>query len=276
MYRPPQCTEREPDGTWEDCTWASGVMLWNAVNGRARVPSTRKEYEALRVAGGDGPAEKPGDGSNLAQLQLGMDRRYGWGPNRIGPPGTGHPSWSTLLQHLDQPGNCAVVQGEMSAWPRDSKWNRWDRQFRGSHAAYVQRESDLARVWWMNPLAPASFAGEWMSLTDLRRFWDSWIGGAALGQVGRFAPPDTATEDTVYSIPEADGPYAATVDANTPVYGSAEDTTANGTLSQPTKPFMVVGASKGATPTTGRRALHGRRDGSAVLLGWVDVSRINR
>lgn len=194
IYRPPQCTEREPDGSWEDCTWASGVMLWNAVNGKAVVPSTRKEYEALRVAGGDGPAEKPGDGSNLAQLQVGMEERYGWAPTRIGPPGAPHPSFATLMQHLDKPGDCAVVQGLMGAWPASHHWNRWDRQFRGPHAGYLQRESDLARVWWMNPLAPADYPGEWMSLTDLRRYWDAWIGGAALGRVGQLAPPDTSTE----------------------------------------------------------------------------------
>jgi hypothetical protein len=273
MYRPPQCTERESDGSWEDCTWASGVMLWNAVNGRARVPSTRAEYEALRVAGGDGPAEKPGDGSNLAQLQLGMDRRYGWGPNRIGPPGANHPSWATLLGHLDQPGNCAVIQGEMSAWPRDHHYNRWDPQFRGGHAAYVQRESDIAKVWWMNPLAPASYAGEWMSLTDLRRFWDSWIGGAALGQVGRFALPDTSTEDEMYSVPGEPGPFAVTVDADTPIYSSGEDTTSTSKLNDTDRPFMVAGESKDGT----KWALWGRTTTNAkVRMGWVPKSRCNK
>ena len=75
---PSLVSEREPDGTWEDCTWASGVMLANAGTGGDWYARDRAEYEALRVAGGDGPAEKPGDGSNLGQLAAGMIARYGW------------------------------------------------------------------------------------------------------------------------------------------------------------------------------------------------------
>jgi hypothetical protein len=113
-----------------------------------------------------------------------------------------------------------------------------------------------------------------MSLTDLRRFWDSWIGGAALGQVGRFAPPDTSTGDNVYSLPEAPGPYSAFLPQGTPIYSSPTDT--SGDALGADKPVTVVGATKGATSTTGRRYVHGNYSGAAVPLGLVDVGRIKR
>jgi len=188
-YRPPQCTEREPGG-YEDCTWASGVMLQNAAHGDAVVPSTRKEYEALRVAGGDGPAENPGDGSNLLQLQVGFVSRYKWAPDRVGVPGL----WTTFdkVWSLLAPGVGGVIQGKMGAL--STHYRRWDPRFVGGHASYVQRESSANRVWWMNPLAPNSYAGEWMSKADLRAFFVALNGGLLYARIGKFAVPDTGTE----------------------------------------------------------------------------------
>jgi hypothetical protein len=174
------CSEREPGG-YEDCTWASAVMLDNANHGWADVPSTRTEYQALRVAGGDGPGEKPGDGSNQRQAQIGMMRRYGWAPTRIGVPGF-PTTFSSLWVRL-QPGSGASVQGSFRRFPPGHRYRRWDPDFVGGHCAYVQRESRTERVWWMDPLAPSSYAGEWMTKADLQRYVDGFPGGHLIAPV---------------------------------------------------------------------------------------------
>lgn len=192
VYHPAQCTEREPDGSYEDCTWCTGVMLWNGMNGRTAVPPTRAEYEALRVAGGDGPAEKPHDGSNHGQLVLGMTRRYGAAPVEL-RGATFDRLWATL-----QPGVMAGVAGNMGT--TSTHLRRWDPGFganggRAAHEVLVIRDDESDRVWWMNPLAPASFPGEYISKAMLRAFYEG------LGDVGfvyapvGILPPDTATED---------------------------------------------------------------------------------
>lgn len=182
MYRPPLCSEREPGG-YEDCTWASAVMLNNAHHGWADVPSTRHEYEALRVAGGDGPAEKPGDGSNQAQAELGIQRRYHWDPVRLGVPGTQR-SFDYLWARLGR-GVGASVQGYMGAFPAGHHLRRHDPGFRGAHDVYVQREDATDRVWWMDPLAPSTYPGEWVTKNDLRRFVSQFAGGYLLALVSK-------------------------------------------------------------------------------------------
>ena len=185
VYRPPQVTEREPDGTWEDCTWASGVMLNNAAYGAPVVPSNRAEYEALRVAGGDGPAENTGDGSNALQLQVGITTRYGWIPMRLGAPGVAT-SWAEIWSKL-VPGVACVLQGSMSGMP--VHFRRWDPPFAGAHAVYVQREDDLPRLWLQNPLAPADYPGEWLNKDDAGRYWSGLKGGAVFAHIGSLSAP---------------------------------------------------------------------------------------
>lgn len=178
-FVPRQCTEREPGG-YEDCTWCSGVMLANAGFGANIAPSTRAEYESLRVAGGDGPAENPGDGSNLGQLLVGMKRQYSWTP----AGSSTHRAWSHVLQRLDAVGDCAVLQGSMGVFAKDSSWRRWDPQFGGAHAVFVERVDGDDHLWWMNPQAPNTYKGEFMSLADARRFYEGLGGGALFARVG--------------------------------------------------------------------------------------------
>lgn len=182
LYRPPLCSEREPGG-YEDCTWASAVMLNNAHHGWADVPSTRAEYEALRVAGGDGPREKPGDGSNQAQAELGIQRRYGWDPVRFGVPGIQR-DFDYLWARLG-PGVGASVQGFMGAFPAGHNLRRHDPGFRGAHCVYVQREDLQERVWWMDPLAPSTYGGEWVSKLTLRRYVAQLAGGYLIALIGK-------------------------------------------------------------------------------------------
>lgn len=190
MYRPPQCTEREPGG-WEDCAWCSGVMLDNAVHGFPHSPSTRLEYEALRVAGGDGPGENPGDGSRPDQVRNGMIRRYGWVPRFFAP--TANSNFDDDVWPLLIPGTGFVITGKMSM--TNDHFRRWDPDFMGAHSVYGQRESKADRVWLQNPLAPNVYPGEWMSRAQLRTFWNSFRNWVLFGSIGSLLVPDTSTED---------------------------------------------------------------------------------
>lgn len=148
-------TEREADGTYEDCSWASAVEFARSVGQNA--PATRAEYEALRLASGD--IATPGNpGSNLWDVERGMKKRYGW----AGTIGTG-------TGHLTV-GRSAIVTGSMGVWPVGSKWRRWDADFAGNHAVAVFRLDSLARIWWCDPLAPTGWNGEWMPMAELQKF----------------------------------------------------------------------------------------------------------
>src|SRR5262245_37471112 len=179
-FKPRQCTEREPGG-YEDCTWCSGVMLANAGFGANIAPSTRTEYESLRVAGGDGPAENPGDGSNLGQLLVGMQRQYSWAPSGS----SAHSDWIDVRERLEDVGDCAVLQGSMGVFAKDSHWRRWDAQFDGAHAVFVERIDGDDHLWWMNPQAPNKYQGEFISLADARRYYEGLDGGALYTRVGK-------------------------------------------------------------------------------------------
>ena len=74
FFRPSHCTEREADGTFEDCVPCSGVMLANAHAGADVHPVTNVEYEALRAA------SKPKTTTfvTLGELKRGLKDRYGW------------------------------------------------------------------------------------------------------------------------------------------------------------------------------------------------------
>lgn len=186
IFIPNQCSEREPGG-WEDCTWCAGVMMENAARNANVRPSTRAEYEALRVAGGDGPAENPGNGSNNLQLVIGVQKRYGWTPRIIGAPIGPRPSWTTIMSHLAKPGDMGCLQGGMDAWPSSSHWRRWDRPFDGGHNVFVVRLDTSPRLWWMNPQAPNEFGGEFIPLTEAKRYYDAFVGGLVYARVGERA-----------------------------------------------------------------------------------------
>ena len=178
-FIPRQCTEREPGGN-EDCTWCAGVMLANAGFGANIAPSTRKEYESLRVAGGDGPARNPGDGSNLSQLLVGMQRQYSWAPSGS----SAHRPWNDVRDRLEDVGDSAVLQGSMGVFAADSPFRRWDTQFDGPHAVFVERVDGGDHLWWMNPQAGNSYQGEFIPLADARRYYEGGGGGAVYTHIG--------------------------------------------------------------------------------------------
>ena len=162
-YRPPMCSERESGSKSEDCTWCAGVMLQNAAHAQTLARSTRAEYEGLRVDGTDGPARVDGIGSDLTDLRTGIIKRYSWTPRKS----AGHPSWTTILESLDEVGDAAVLQGSMGVFKAGTHFRRHGPNFAGPHAVYVQRVDTKAHLWWMDPQAPNSFDGEFIDLTSL-------------------------------------------------------------------------------------------------------------
>jgi hypothetical protein len=194
-YRPPQCTEREPDGSWEDCTWASGIDLGNAAYGSTKYPPTQAEYEALRKASGDSMT----GGSNLRDLMNGMMNRWGWTGGLLIRP-TFSQVWSSL-----KPGTGMALQGSMGPAAL-LHYRRWDTNFRGGHCVYVQRESNDDRVFWMNPQAPTTYAGEWMDKATLATYFNGLSGAEAMHvAIGSRKPlPDTDTETNMAQINDTD------------------------------------------------------------------------
>lgn len=127
------------------------------------------------------------------------------------------------------------------------------------------------------PRPSEDYDGRWIPRSALIAYSNGLSGAGRIYAAWARPLPDTSTGDDMFSLPESDGPYPATVDANTPVYDSVTDTTPRQTINAPGKPFTVVGAGSAKdTATTGRRVIYGRYSGAPVRLGYVDVGRINR
>ncbi len=152
-------TEREGDGTWEDCAFVTAVEMMRT-SGRSDIPATHAEAERLRAASGL-PEEHTG--ASIGRVQAGIAARYGLRPAMTF-------GWSALLARL-VPGTVAVVQGNMHAL--DDHWQRWDRPFssrrQAIHQGYFARLTSESRGIWCDPLAPANgtYQGEWMPLSVL-------------------------------------------------------------------------------------------------------------
>lgn len=133
-------SEREPDGSWEDCTWDSGLE-WYRLCYDAGVPATHTEAQLLRKASG----EPPTGGSNLGNLADGIRRRYGKViPARIS-------GYSNLKAALTR-NKAAVIQGSMKAFGPGHRLSKWQRNFDGSHAVLLINDNGVLR--WCDPEAP--------------------------------------------------------------------------------------------------------------------------
>lgn len=159
-------SERESDGSWEDCTWCSGLE-WYRLCYDASKPATLAEAEALRKASG----EPSTGGSNITDLRRGIRNRY----SKVMPlPISG---FSTLWRHLE-PGTAAAIQGSMLAFGPDHRLSRWDKHFDGGHAVLIMRLDATDRVWWCDPLAPKTigYKGEWVTKAELEVFVGGYAG----------------------------------------------------------------------------------------------------
>lgn len=132
---------RPDDAAWEDCLWAVAVEWLRALG--HDVPATHAEAEALRAASG----EPPVGGSNLDDLRRGVAARY-----RLGLPAV--VNGSAAVARTFTPGTAAIVLGSLGVFPAGHRLRRWQPDFRGGHAIYVERDRQ-GRWWWCDPLAPA-------------------------------------------------------------------------------------------------------------------------
>lgn len=135
-------TEREGDGTWEDCTWCAGLEWYRITHDHTR-PSTHAEAEALRAASGE---PKTG-GSNQYDFLRGVKERYG---KTIGQPIEGFANLRAALQ----PGWAASVQGSMSAFGSAHRLSTWDRNFDSPHCVMIANVGGV--LYWCDPEAPDS------------------------------------------------------------------------------------------------------------------------
>lgn len=133
-------SEREADGSWEDCTWDSGLE-WYRLCFDASRPATHAEAQLLRKAAG----EPPTGGSNLGDFREGVAVRY-----KATLPAA-QSGFANLKADL-RPGFAAHVQGSMKAFPSTHRLSRWDRGFDGGHAVLIVNVDGI--LYWCDPLAP--------------------------------------------------------------------------------------------------------------------------
>lgn len=256
------CSEREADGRWEDCTWASGVMLANEAYGDIVHPHTQAEYEALRDASGDVPTpDSPGSG--IKDLLKGFAERYGWIPRRL----------YGFAPVADSPvGTALVIAGLYAKLPARLRWTN----FTGAHAFAIVKIAEGPAGWWvLDPLAPQGYAGEAATEAELRAFYQgisgAWAVAVTVGERSSMNP-DTLQPVAVCDVTGTGPVYAAPT-------GTAVLTSSGGSA------FSSFGPATGirlyAMPVSpGSRAavLIDRMSGSgtAFAIGYIDGSRITK
>lgn len=158
------------DQAWEDCGPTSTIMAVHATTGGHRpAVMTLDEAERLRRAAGYGPK----GGTNIQQLAATAVSRY-----RINLPR--HASGFEAIWAALRPGQGAVLAGSMAGFGPGHRLSRHLRSYNGGHAVYVQREGTASRVWWMDPLAPIGYEGEWASRDEVRLFLAHGIASAVI------------------------------------------------------------------------------------------------
>lgn len=164
LYAHDHISERESDGSWEDCTWDAGLEFYRIAFDASR-PATHAEAQALRAASG----EPTTGGSNVGDFRRGVTRRY----NRALPAAVG--GFSALWTLLS-PGTVALVQGSMDAFGPTHRLSRWQRGFDGGHAVMVARLPD-GTLWWCDPLGTdVGYIGEPITKAELKSFVDAFRG----------------------------------------------------------------------------------------------------
>ena len=135
-------SERESDGSWEDCTWDAGLEWYRDAFDPSK-PATHAEAQSLRAASG----EPPTGGSNMGDFIRGVKARYG----RTLPADISNKSTLTALK----PGYVAMVQGSMSAFGPTHPLSKWQPGFDAGHAVWLARTLSGVLLW-CDPLAPTT------------------------------------------------------------------------------------------------------------------------
>lgn len=187
-------TEREGDGTWEDCTWCAGLEWYRICFDRTR-PASHAEAEALRAASG----EPPTGGSNQGDFARGVKARYG---ENLPVPVNGIANLHAALQ----PGFAASVQGSMSAFGSAHRLSVYDRNFNGAHCVLVVNINGT--LYWCDPEAPATAnVPVVISWSELAAFVNAFAGQHLVAPIFKPAPK----EDPMLAIVTPLLGYTATI-----------------------------------------------------------------
>jgi len=233
-------SEREPDGTWEDCTWDSGLE-WYRLCYDKRKPATHEEAHLLPRASGE-PAT---GGSNIGDFRRGVKVRYGRDlPTAVN---TFNSLWNALA-----PGYAGLVQGSMSAFGPDHRLSRYDRNFDGGHAVHVMRLDAQDRVWWCDPEGPKTgYNGEWVSKNELLRFVTAFAGQHLVSKIMPEDPAPQPTGDDMPALTTYTPGQVATVKATANVR-TAPKLTADSILRvSKGESWQIAGTVKGAVDPEG-------------------------
>ncbi len=167
-------SEREADGSWEDCTWDAGLEFYrDAID--SSVPATHAEAQALRAASG----EPPTGGSNLGDFRRGVAARY---HHTLPPAINAH----DILAHL-APNWCATVQGSMKAFGSTHRLSAYDRNFDGAHDVYIANVG--GKLYWCDPEAP-TLAAVPVTVTpaEVQAFVNAFGGEAIVAPIQSLVP----------------------------------------------------------------------------------------
>lgn len=188
-------SERESDGTWEDCTWDAGLEYYRLAHDKSR-PATHTEAQALRAASG----EPPTGGSNVGDFRRGVKARYGVS---LPLPISG---WTALRAAL-KPNTVALVQGQMDVFGPTHRLSRWQRGFDGGHAVCVLVLAD-GTLWWCDPLATdTGYRGERVTAAELKAFVTSFTGQHLVSPIKYLDTQEVTVANLVTYLPG----YTATV-----------------------------------------------------------------
>ena len=168
-YQPAFVSEREA-GLWEDCVWAAAEMMLDKWTSGVTIVDRKR----LRKLSGDTEG-----GSSLADVERAF-ARIGF-PLIWSPRGGDNVTWPELLERLERGGG-AILLGDYGKLPRYN--GRWERGFwaqegeNDDHAMYLDRyDRKRGRIFVMDPLAPAGWTGEWISVAALKKYaWRNHAG----------------------------------------------------------------------------------------------------
>jgi len=137
-------SEREADGTWEDCTFDAGLEWYRDAIDPSK-PATHAEAQLIRKASGIVMT----GGGTIGDFRRGVKARYGRDlPAAINA--------RAILTHL-KPGYVAVVQGSMSVFGPSHRLSVWSKNFDSGHAVWIGKTPE-GQLLWCDPLAPATAA----------------------------------------------------------------------------------------------------------------------
>ncbi len=179
-------SERESDGSWEDCTWDSGLE-WYRLCFDPSKPATHAEAQALRAASG----EPSTGGSNANDLRRGIRARYGV----IVPVAI---SGFTALREALKPNFAATVQGSMSAFGSTHRLSKWQANFDDGHQVLVVNIGGT--LYWCDPLAPPGSTAVPVTVTwaEVADYVNSFGGTHLVGQLWNTPKEDTMQTLTSY------------------------------------------------------------------------------